>query len=382
MAEGERRVAWLRVVVIPLLLAARTIPTAHTNPYRVAFFVTLSGVAVYAVAVLAWVYLRPVATGLILGATVLDVALISVLVAFSGGPFSTARLAYFLIPITAAFRFRPLFAGLAGAATVVAYVVQALVHPAVHEEGALRFILVQTGYLAWLTLAAVLLSAVVGRRTRQIRELADVRRRLITDALTAEERGRRALAEGLHDSAIQNLLSVRHEIDEAAEDGADVHESLRRADAVLEQTIGELREAIFELHPYVLEQGGLVPALRTLGQRAARQGRFRLHLDLLPMRRNPHDALLVTATRELLANATKHAGAESVWIHLAEDDGRVVLTVADDGSGFDAAVLPGRLAEGHIGLRSQRERVEAAGGTFELTTAPGQGTRIEIRLPA
>jgi two-component system NarL family sensor kinase len=346
----------------------------------VPFFIAVACVAVYALATLIWVEVRRVSIRFILATTALDVTAISLLVAFSGGPFSQARLAYFLIPVTAAFRFRPLFAALAGAAAALAYVVQAAAHPAVHEEGALDFILVQMGYLVWLSLAAILVSAVLERRTRRIRELAEVRRRLIRDAMTAEERGRRALAEGLHDSAIQNLLSVRHAIDEATE--AQPHGALRRVDGILQQTIGELREAIFELHPYVLEQGGLVAALRTVGQHAAHEGGFRLHLELENTQRHGHEGLLLMAARELLSNVTRHAQARNVTIRLHPDDGRVVLSVADDGVGFDPAVLPTRLAEGHIGLRSHRERVESAGGSFTLRTAPGRGTTVEIALPA
>jgi len=58
-----------------------------------------------------------------------------------------------------------------------------------------------------------------------------------------------------------------------------------------------------------------------------------------------------------------------------------VLAVEDDGCGFDPELLPQRLAEGHIGLRSQRERVENVGGRLEIRSSPGRGTRVEIRLP-
>src|SRR5262249_55697161 len=169
---------------IPLLLAARAVPTAHTNPYRVPFFIALAVVSAYALGVLAWIRVRPVTTNLILATTLLDVTAISFLVAFSGGPFSTARLAYFVIPVTAAFRFRPRYAALAGAAAAVAYIAQAVVHPAAHEEGAIRFILVQIGYLAWLSLAAILVSGVLERRTNRIQELAEVRLQLINDSMT------------------------------------------------------------------------------------------------------------------------------------------------------------------------------------------------------
>ena len=79
------------------------------------------------------------------------------------------------------------------------------------------------------------------------------RSRLLADALEAEQRERKALAEALHDHAIQNLLSARHELEEAGE--ARSHPALDRADAALAETVGQLRDAVFDLHPYVLERG-------------------------------------------------------------------------------------------------------------------------------
>jgi two-component system, NarL family, sensor kinase len=363
--------------VIPLIVVARTLP--HPNPHRAAFFIAVGIVASYGLATLAWAYLRPVGERFILTATALDVAAITVLVTLSGGAFSEVRLTYFLVPVAMAFRFRPLLTALAGGATVTAYLAQSYLHQAAREPGANRFIVVQACYLALLSLAAVLLSALLERRTARIVELAEVRRRLISDALTAEERQRRALAEGLHDSAIQNLLSARHDIDEAADSNG--HPSLRRADVALQQTLAELREAVFELHPYVLEQSGLVPALRAVAQRAARRGGFVLHIDLTYTRRNPHEALLLAGARELLANAVTHAEAGNVTMRLAEMRGDLTLEIEDDGVGFDRSSLPGRLAEGHIGLQSQLERIESVGGRLEIRSAPGEGTTVRIRLP-
>ena len=66
---------------------------------------------------------------------------------------------------------------------------------------------------------------------------------------------------------------------------------------------------------------------------------------------------------------------------LAEEDGYVVLAIRDDGKGFDPATLSERLAQGHIGIASQRARAESVGGRFVLTSAPGGGTNAEVRVP-
>ena len=377
LAEVERRVAWLRLLAIPLIVAAETLP--HPKEERTDFLFGIAVVSVYAVAMLVWVYRRQVTSRFALGGTAADVGAITVLVVLSGGAYSEARLTYFLVPIAVAFRFRPELTALSSSITVVAYLLQAVAHPAHTRPQATRFIAVQASYLLWIGLAAVLLSAVLEQRTRRIAELAERRRGLIAEALSAGERERRALAEGLHDQAIQNLLSARHDLEEVAEGGAP--EALARADAAVEATIAELREAVFELHPYVLEQSGLDAALRAAGQRAARRGSFQVRFDLAYPRRHPQEALLFGAARELLANAAAHAEADSVTVELGAQDGSILLTIRDDGRGFDLAVLPERVAEGHIGLQSQRERVESAGGRFDIRSAPGRGTAVEIRLP-
>jgi two-component system NarL family sensor kinase len=378
LAEVERRVAWLRLLAIPLIVAAETLP--HPGRDREDFYIAVAVVSVYAVAMLVWVYTRPVTPDFGIAGTAMDVAAITALVVLSGGAYSEARLTYFLVPIAVAFRFRPGLTALSSTVTVAAYVLSAVAHPAHTRPQATRFIAIQASYMLWIGLAAVLLSAVLERRTRQIADLAERRRGLIAEALSAGERERRALAEGLHDQAIQNLLSARHDLEEVADGGA-APEALARADAAVEATIAELREAVVELHPYVLEQAGLEAALRAAGQRAARRGSFRVHFQLAHPQRHRQDVLLFGAARELLANAATHAEAANVSVELAERDGSIELAVRDDGRGFDTALLQERIAEGHIGLQSQRERVESAGGHLEIRSAPGRGTAVEIRLP-
>jgi two-component system, NarL family, sensor kinase len=378
-AEAERAVAWLRLPAIALLLAGRGL--SHPNPQLAGFLGAIAVFAAWSVLLLVWVHRRPVSRTLGLTATTIDVAAITVLALLSGGPFSQARLAYFLVPVAVAFRFQPLATAVAAGATAAAYLVQALAHPARNEAEATRFIAVHTGYLLWIGAAAVLLSTLLWRRTRRILELAAVRRRLFADVLTAEERERRALAEGLHDSAIQNLLSSKHDLEEAAA-LAPHAPSLARAQEALSATVSELRETIFELHPYVLEQAGLEAALRSVGARLARRGGFRLQFEFGYDGRHPHEDLLFGVARELLVNAAEHADAENVTVSLRSSDGHVELAVSDDGKGFDTSVIPQRLAEGHIGLASQRLRLESASGSLDLASAPGRGTVAKARLPA
>ena len=82
-----------------------------------------------------------------------------------------------------------------------------------------------------------------------------------------------------------------------------------------------------------------------------------------------------------LANVVRHAQATELTLRLVEADGELELAVADNGQGFPIEQLPERLADGHIGLATQRVRVEAAGGRMDVVSAPGEGTRVVIHLP-
>jgi two-component system NarL family sensor kinase len=375
--ETERLVAWLRIPAIALIVAGHGL--AHPNPRNEAFLVAIVVFAAWTTAVLAYVHMREVPLAFAVAATAFDVVAITTLAVLSGGAFSQAWLAYFLVPIAVCFRFRPGLTAAAAASTVVAFILQAVFHPASSRPEAERIIAVHAGYLIWVGAAAVLLSWVLATRTEEVAELASVRQRLLADALSAEERERQILAEQLHDHAIQNLLSVGHELQEVGDGSA--HPALRRAEATLADTVHELREAMFELHPYVLEQAGLRAAIPAIGRRAARRGSFRLHCDLRYDGPHPQEHLLVSVARELLANAAAHAHAGDVWLRLAHEDGEVLLEVRDDGEGFDPDELPDRLARGHIGLASHRMRVESVGGRLELDSAPGRGTTAVVHIP-
>ena len=376
-AEAERIVAWLRLPAIALLALGQGIE--HPHPQEIGFLVTLAVFSAWSAGVLAWVYLRPIGPQLALAATAVDVAAISVLAVLSGGAFSHARLAYFVVPVAVAFRFQPSITAAAAAVTTAAYIIQAVVHPATDEPQAARFILTQAGFLAWVGLACVLLSIMLARQTGLVARLGESRSRLLADALEAEQRERKALAEALHDEALQNLLSARHEVEEAGE--MISHPALRRADDALAETVGQIREAVFDLHPYVLEEAGLEAAVRSVAQQAATRAGVELRLDLHCKNRHPREQLVFSAARELLANAVQHADATLVTVRLAEIGEELELVVEDDGRGFPPERLSERLARGHVGLASQRVRIEAAGGTMAVASAPGAGTRVQIRVP-
>jgi two-component system NarL family sensor kinase len=378
VAEGERIVAWLRLPAVGLLALGGALDRDDTH--AVAFVLGLAAFAAWSLALLAWVTGRNVGPRLALTATGIDVVAITVLAGLSGGAYSHARLAYFLIPVAVAFRFRPAVTAAAASAATLAYVVQALAHPAFERAGAAGFTAIHAGYLAWIGVGCVALSTLLARRTERVQHLVDDRSRLLADVLTAEEGERHRLADALHDTAIQNVLSARHELQEAAE--AAAHPALARADGALEETVAQIRGAVFELHPFVLEHAGIAATIRALAQREAARGGFDIELDLVPDGVAGREQLLYSVARELLANVAQHAQAEHVAVSLQRDDGKVVFEVRDDGCGVAAEELENGPAHGHIGLATQRVRVEAAGGELRVESAPAGGTVATVRLPA
>jgi two-component system NarL family sensor kinase len=377
LERGERLAAWLRLAVVPLIVAAQSLP--HPVPHRQAFAAAAAAYFVYGLVALAWTQYGRLTGRLASVSTAIDVVAISLLAFLSGGAYSEARLTYFLIPFTAAFRFRPRGTALTGAAVALAYLTVAAFHPASHGRTAWSFIAVQEGYLLWLATAATLFADMLASRNAAVLALADSRQQLLADSLSAEDRARRTLAESLHDNAIQNLLAARQDIEEAARTHED--ENLTRARTELTKTVADLRNAIFELHPDVLEQAGLEAALRAVAERVSRRGGFDTVLNLNYRQRHHQEGLLFGAAREFLINAAKHSQAKTVALTLAAEGPDVVLAARDDGVGFDPRSIDDRVASGHIGLRAQRERLEAAGGSLSIVSAPGHGTTVAARIP-
>jgi two-component system, NarL family, sensor kinase len=202
--------------------------------------------------------------------------------------------------------------------------------------------------------------------------------RLHHDLLAAEETERRRLAEALHDEAIQDLLVARQDLAAGARP-LDV----ARARRALDRTIDQLREAVFELHPAVLERVGLAAAVESVADRHARRAGFDARVDVDELAgTTDRAALAFTTCRELLANAAEHSGASSVGVRITFDGGHLRIAVRDDGSGFEPQGLAAGLENGHIGLASLSERIEGLGGEFTVDSSPGAGTLVSVSIPA
>jgi signal transduction histidine kinase len=203
-------------------------------------------------------------------------------------------------------------------------------------------------------------------------ELAASRARIVA----AADETRRRIERDLHDGTQQRLVSLGLELRLAQSlvpaGLAELETEIGRIADELGGVVEDLREIARGIHPAILSEGGLVPALRTLARRAA----IKVELEAAAITRLPEPVEVVAyyTVSEALTNATKHAQASVVSVVAGEQDDRLCLSVRDDGIG---GADPAR-GSGLIGLR---DRVEALGGSFEFSSLPGQGTLIGVRLP-
>ena len=215
------------------------------------------------------------------------------------------------------------------------------------------------------------------RAEERIEELTGERARLAVQVLEAEERERARVAQNLHDEALQSLLAAHQDLIEAAPGRAQV----TRAHEIMGGAIDRVREAVTALHPVVLEQRGLRGALEAVCNQAESQGGFTAKLRVDDDAVGPTDGLVFSVARELITNAARHSGAESLEVTVEAVPGAILLTVTDDGRGIEPGRRDEALEEGHIGLASIVRRLEATGGQLELSSPPAGGTRAVARIP-
>jgi PAS domain S-box-containing protein len=218
------------------------------------------------------------------------------------------------------------------------------------------------------------------------------RRHLLGQLITAQEEERRRLAGDLHDDAIQSLTAARmhlsvlgHQLDRLGEAAAAVRPALDHARGNLEQGLAAARTFLFDLRPPLLDSAGLEPALRQQLAKLAERTGWKTEVEWLLQERLDRDleTVVFRVAQEALANAARHADATTVWVRAERDGPDVVLEVADDGVGFDPPAARERAAAtGHLGLRSMAERIQTAGGSLEISSGPGHGTRVVLRLAA
>ncbi len=199
-----------------------------------------------------------------------------------------------------------------------------------------------------------------------------------------EERNR--LARELHDSVTQRLFALRLTGEAAASllehDPAAAQAQLERLHQLTGEAIEELRAVILALRPATIESEGLAATLAKHVDLLRRAYGWEIDLELAGEPGLPVAAAteVLRIAQEALQNALRHSQAERLAVWLEAGDGHVVLSVADDGEGFDSDAPAVRSRR--LGLTSMEERARALGGTLEITSEPGEGTRVRLEVPA
>ena len=201
-------------------------------------------------------------------------------------------------------------------------------------------------------------------------------RRLALHAITVGDRERARVGRELHESSAQWLAGLTLELAAMARDAKDDKDraQLQRMQQMAQQVMEQVRTLSETLHPRVLDDLGLAPALQHLARKTTAAGvATTADTDSADAAIPPHVAsVLYDVAREAVANAARHAAPAHVELHLTTISGKARLDVRDDGHGMDV----GEAERGGFGLFSMRERVALVNGTFELESRPGDGTRV------
>ena len=227
-------------------------------------------------------------------------------------------------------------------------------------------------------------------QSRQRAELIDQLERTRAELAAAErERGvlaeRERLAREVHDTLAQGYTSIvvlaQTAAAQLAADPAAARDRLGLIEEVARDNLAEARAVVAAFQPVALDDATLVEALEQLASRFTRETGLPVRVDTAalgegsPLRRD-EEIVLLRGAQEALTNVRRHAGASAVVVRLARVAGQVSVHVEDDGVGFDVAAASGS------GLAGLRGRVEQVGGSVDVSSAPGAGTSVTVRVPA
>lgn len=212
--------------------------------------------------------------------------------------------------------------------------------------------------------------------------------KLMGDLINAEEEERRRIARELHDGTGQALTSLLLQLRalQQARSLDKVHSDLDLLRKSVADAVEDLRRLSRGLHPTVLDDFGLVPALRRLAEDAGSTGKMRVDLSAygLEKLRLPKtvEVAVYRTVQEALHNVVKHAAARSVQVSIHKEDGDLQVLVVDDGAGFDVDQALRRASEeNRLGLMGIQQRLHLLGGWADIISRPGAGTTVCLHVP-
>ncbi|HJT69312.1 MAG TPA: sensor histidine kinase [Terriglobales bacterium] len=218
------------------------------------------------------------------------------------------------------------------------------------------------------------------------RQVAEITSKAATEVsrhlLKGEEEERRRISRELHDETGQALMVLRFHLEMLAGDAKDPDQESKVQESldVLDRTIEGLRRIIARLSPRVLEELGLLAAIRREAQQLATHTKMKAHLELpehLSDMEHDVEVALYRWVQEALHNVAKHSQARNFTVRLQNTSERVSLEIEDDGVG----VLTRTPDERGFGLTGMRERAAALGGSMTIHSRRGRGTQVRIVLP-
>jgi len=230
---------------------------------------------------------------------------------------------------------------------------------------------------AWAVLFVLVMTRMAGL-VRGIERSEAERRHLLDQTMNAAEQERIRIAGELHDGPIQRLSVLGYDLERAKQrvlTNAVAVARLDHAQASLSSEVQGLRELMASLRPPTLDEVGLEAALRDqVGAFTRHSGiESSVRVALAGRLDGELETIVYRVTQEALLNVTRHANANRLWLELEGVGDRVQLCIRDDGVGFDPMPGSDLVRSGHFGLVAMRERVELAGGRFQLESSPGAG---------
>lgn len=215
-----------------------------------------------------------------------------------------------------------------------------------------------------------------------------MRGELLLKVITAQEAERKRIARELHDQTSQALAALAVAVETAAgqaAEGGDVVESLARMKSLAVDTLEEIHRLIFDLRPTLLDDLGLIAALRWYAETRLGEVGIKVRLEVVgeETRLAPQiETALYRVVQEAVTNVANHSGAQSFTVTLVLKPDRLQLSMVDDGWGFDMAELArSRDQKRGLGLMGMKERVELLGGSFSIYSELGGGTKITVEVP-
>jgi signal transduction histidine kinase len=253
-----------------------------------------------------------------------------------------------------------------------------------YQRGAVDYLVVPV--VPELLRAKVSIFAEMHRKTKQMEALNSELAHLSNRLITAQDQERRRIARDLHDGLGQELAAAKMMIDGVLmqESVRSKNETAAEAGAIIDRAIQQIRTLSHLLHPPLLDEVGLLSAIQWYLDGLADRSQIETFLEVHPVEfpRLPQDieTAIFRIVQEALTNVFRHSGARKGWVSLRQKDGRVEVTIRDDGKGVDERIRdlwPGRTG---VGISGMRGRAKELGGDFRITNG-NPGTLVEAVIP-